>query len=224
MWYLKFKVKHKGCIYTPKTKELNLIDYTYPLGHILKGKSILLSAIHVLEGSDTSIKKYVSYLKNHKNVLKIEGSRNIFFTKVKEKLSPSEYEAVYNPELLFPAPVINDKDGFEVWYIASWNRKHLEKILKFNKSPIITSFELLEFRKKIIHDVYITSLLPKLPKKQLEALNMAFENGYYAFPKKTDLNKLAKIMKVSKATYQEHLKRAEAKIIPFILQKQLPDM
>lgn len=220
MWYLKFKVKHEGCIYTPKTKELNLIDFTYPLGHILKKKSILLSAIHVLEGSDESIKKYVSYLAKHKDVLKIEGSRNIFFTKVIEKLNAPEYKAVYNPELLFPAPVINNKDGFEIWHVASWDRKHLEKIVELNKSPIIIDFKLLEFRKKVIHDIYIANLLPKLPPKQFEALRLAFEHDYYTFPKKTDLNKLAKLMKVHKATYQEHLKRAEAKIIPFVLRQK----
>ncbi|MBI2045756.1 hypothetical protein HYT23_06870 [Candidatus Pacearchaeota archaeon] len=85
MWYLKFKVQHRGCIYTPKTKELDLTDFTYPLGHVLKGKFVILSAIHVLEGSSKSIKKYVSYLEKHKDVMKIEGSGNIFFTKVKEK-------------------------------------------------------------------------------------------------------------------------------------------
>ncbi|MFH1801968.1 MAG: helix-turn-helix domain-containing protein [archaeon] len=217
MWYLKFRVKHKDCIYTPKTEELNIRDFTYPLGHVLNGNSVLLSAIHILEGSEGSIKKYVNYLKKHKDVLKIEGFGNVFFIRVREKLSTLEYQAVYNPELLFPAPMINDKDGFEIWQVASWDRKHLERIVKLSDSPVILDFKLLEFKKKIIHDVYISSLLPKLAPKQMEALRLAFENGYYEFPKKTDLNKLARLMRVHKTTYQEHLKRAESKIIPFIL-------
>lgn len=220
MWYLKFRVKHKECIYTPKTKELGLTDFTYPLGHVAKGKEVLLSSIHVLEGSESSVKKYVNYLKKHKSVLEIEGFGNVLFTKIKESLNPLEYQAVYNPELLFPAPVINDKDGFEIWQVASWNRKHLERIISLSKSSIILDFKLLEFRKKIIHDVYITNLLPNLAPKQSFALRLAFKNGYYEFPKKTDLNKLARLMKISKATYQEHLKRAEAKIIPFVLQQK----
>lgn len=218
MWYLKFKVKHEGCIYTPKTKELGLIDFTYPLGHVLKGKDTFLSAVHILDGSEDSKKKYINYLRRHKDVLELEGLGNVFFTKVRERLHPAEYRAVYNPELLFPAPIINGTDGFEIWQVTSWNRKYLERIIRLSKSRIIVDFKLLEFRKKIIHDVYIANLLPKLSPKQLEALRIAFTNGYYEFPKKTDLNKLARIMKISKATYQEHLKKAEAKIIPFILQ------
>ena len=220
MWYLKFRVKHEGCIYTPKTKELGIVDYTYPLGHILRGRDIFLSAIHVLSGSENSKEKYLNYLKRHKNVLELEGSGNVFITKVRERLRPAEYRAVYNPELLFPAPVVNDTDGFETWQIASWNRKYLEQIVGLSKSKTIIDFKLLEFRKKIIHDVYIANLLPKLAPKQLEALRIAFVNGYYEFPKKTDLNKLARGMKISKATYQEHLKKAEARIIPFILQQK----
>ena len=221
MWYLKFRVKHKGCIYTPKTKALNIIDYSYLLGHFLRGKNIILSAIHVLEGSESSIKSYVNYLRKHENVLRIEGSGNVFFTQVIERLHPVEYSIAYNPELLFLAPVINGKDGFEIWQVASWNRKHLEKIINLRKSSIIIDFKLLEFKEKVIHDVYIANLLPKLAPKQLTALKLAFENGYYQFPKKTDLNQLAKIMKISKATYQEHLKKAESKIIPFILKQKI---
>jgi len=220
MWYLKFRVKHKDCIYSPKTKEYGIIDFTYPLGHIVKGKEAHLSAIHVLQGSQEGMKKYVAYLKKHPTVLQIEGAGNVFFTKVREQAHTVEYRAVYNPELLFPTPVINGKDGYETWELASWNREPLEQVIRLSKTPVIEEFELLEFKKKVIHDAYITSLLPKLPPKQLEALRLAFENGYYAFPKKTDLNKLAKFMKVSKATFQEHLKRAEAKIIPFVLQQK----
>lgn len=217
MWYLKFKVQHRGCIYTPKTKELGLRDFTYPLGHVRKNKSVILSAVHVLEGTDESIRKYVGYLRKHKNILRIEGSGKVFFTKVKEELSPVEYLAVYNPELMFPAPVINDKDGFEIWQVASWDRKHLERIIKLSESQTITFFELMEFKKEVIREIYISNLLPKLAPKQLEALRLAFENGYYEVPKKTNLDKLARIMNVHKATYQEHLKRAEARIIPFIV-------
>ena len=221
MWYLKFRVKHEGCIYSPKTQEYGVIDFTYPLGHVLKGKVVHLSAIHVLQGAENAVKKYVNYLRKHPDILQIEGSGNVYFTKVRERMHPVEYRAVYNPKLLFPAPVVNDKDGFEVWQLACWDRAPLEKIMRLAKSsPIITDFKLLEFRKKKIHDVYIASLLPKLPPKQLEALRLAYEHGYYQFPKKTDLNKLAKLMRVSKATFQEHLKRAEASIIPFVLQQK----
>jgi len=56
--------------------------------------------------------------------------------------------------------------------------------------------------------------MPPLTEKQKRAFELAIEQGYYDIPKRTDLKKLSKLMKVSLATFQEHLKRAEAKIIP----------
>ena len=62
-------------------------------------------------------------------------------------------------------------------------------------------------------------MFPKLPKKQKKAIELAYEKGYYKYPKETNLGKLAKQLKVSKQTLQEHLRRAEAKLLPLILRK-----
>ena len=220
MWYLKFMVKHKGCIYSPYTKKFGITDFTYPMGHVLKGDEVHLSAIHVLQGPPAGVRKYITYLKKHPDILRIEGAGNVFFTLATEKVYPEEYQAVYNPELIFVAPIINGKDGCEIWQLASWNREPLQELIALSKrSSIVIEFRLLEFRRKVIHDVYVASLVPKLSPQQFEALRIAYEEGFYQFPKKTDLNQLARMMKKSKATVQEHLKKAEAKMMPFLLQR-----
>ena len=56
--------------------------------------------------------------------------------------------------------------------------------------------------------------MPQLTEKQKRVFELAVEEGYYDIPKRTELKKLAKLVGISLATYQEHLKRAEAKIIP----------
>jgi len=58
--------------------------------------------------------------------------------------------------------------------------------------------------------------LPELTQKQKRALEIAINNGYYDYPKKIKMEKLAKIMGVSYSTYQQHLKTAEGKIVPSI--------
>ncbi|HSU72776.1 MAG TPA: helix-turn-helix domain-containing protein [Candidatus Binatia bacterium] len=179
-----------------------------------------LSAIHVLHGAVEDVQKYVRALKQLPSVLQLEGAGNIFFSRVEESMHPEEYRAVYNPELLYVSPIINDSDGFETWHVASWNRAPLERLIQLSKSSsIVMSFELLEFSNRVIDDVYVANLFPKLPPKQREALYLAYDNGYYSFPKQTDLSELTQIMGVSKATFQEHLRRAESKIIPFILKR-----
>jgi len=83
-------------------------------------------------------------------------------------------------------------------------------------SKTTTFFKVLRFEEKNIDDIYILRLLPGLPKKQKDAISLAYKSGYYQFPKKTNLNKLAK---VSKQTFQENLKKAEAKLMPLLLRE-----
>ena len=56
--------------------------------------------------------------------------------------------------------------------------------------------------------------MPKLTALQKMALELAINEGYYEAPKKTNLRELARLSKVSLATYQKHLQKAEAKVIP----------
>jgi len=219
MWYLKFKIKHSDCIFAPELKRLKLSVFFYPLGNYKKKQYIFTSSIQKVSGGENAIKKYCNYLKKHKNVVKIERYKNLIFTQVKHKEVKSTYETIYDPTLIYPAPAFLDKDGFEVWEIACWDRKPLEKLIDImsqNKTTI--SFELLSFVKKILHNIYLLKLLPDLSPKQKEAIELAYKKGYYKYPKKIDLNKLAKIMKVSKSTFQEHLKKAEGKLLPYLIE------
>ena len=68
-----------------------------------------------------------------------------------------------------------------------------------------------------LSDIYFAHLLPRLTVNQKRALELAYENGYYSWPKGTDFGKLAKIMKVSIPTYREHLKKAEEKLMPDLI-------
>ncbi|MFC1774989.1 helix-turn-helix domain-containing protein [Nanoarchaeota archaeon] len=52
--------------------------------------------------------------------------------------------------------------------------------------------------------------------KQKRAFELAISNGYYDFPKRIDINKLAKMMGVSFSTYRAHLKKAESKLMRFV--------
>ena len=76
--------------------------------------------------------------------------------------------------------------------------------------------EMLKLKQEKISNISITKLLPELTKKQKRALEIAINNGYYDYPKKINMEMLAKIMKVSYSTYQAHLKKAEGQILPAI--------
>ncbi|MFH1311017.1 MAG: helix-turn-helix domain-containing protein [Nanoarchaeota archaeon] len=216
MWYLKFKLQHRDCIYTQKTKKFKIKDFMYPLGEYVEKGVHLFSAIHILEGKESNKKKYISYLRNCKKVIKLEISQNVIFTLVKEENYTSKYKQVYNSKLFFPSPMINSDDGFEYWEIASWDRTALANIINLEKSKIFIHFEIIKFVEKKLDEVYLLQLLPRLSLKQRETFELAVNKGYYKFPKKTNLNEIAKIMRVSKSAVHEFLSRAESKIIPFL--------
>lgn len=218
MWFLKYKYKHSDCIYSPKLIELGLNVFFHHLNSYIKGNYIYTSSAQYLEGNIVEIKKYERYLKKHKKILKIERHKKIVFVLARHRKDIKIYPKIYNSMLIYPAPAFLDKEGFEITEVASWDRKKLQELIKaLEETKTTESFEILEFKEKILDDIYISKLMPKLPKKQKEAIKLAFREGYYKFPKKVSLDKLSKKSKVSKPTYRENLRKAEAKILPKFL-------
>jgi len=206
MWYLKFKIRHNDCVIAPLVEKYGLSVEFSPLGNYVEGKYVYTSSIHTVKGDKENIKKYLRELKKHKKVVKIEISKVIFLL-TKEKVSLKTYQAIYNPKLMYISPGHNTSDGDESWEIASWDRKPLEELIKaMEVAPTTVYFKILRFEEKELDDVYILALFPQLPKKQKEAIELAYKEGYYNFPKKTNLDKLAKVSKVSKQTLQDNLK------------------
>jgi predicted DNA binding protein len=57
------------------------------------------------------------------------------------------------------------------------------------------------------------SLFSNLTEKQIEALLTAHRHGYYTFPRKADAQTIAAKVKVPRTTFQDHLKKAENKLV-----------
>jgi len=219
MWYLKFKVKHKDCIFSSLAIKYNLHIEFYPMNHYIKECFLFTPSIHLVKGEEKNIKQYLKELKENERVEKLEIS-NVIFTLTKEKINQKDYQAIYNPKILYITPGYNHPDGFEIWEVASWDRMILQNLIEaFETSKNIIYFEILRFEEKNLDDVYILKLFPELPKKQKQAIELAYSSGYYVYPTKTNLDKLAKILGVSKQTFQENLRKAEARLMPLILRK-----
>jgi predicted DNA binding protein len=140
-----------------------------------------------------------------------EGKNTVFFVARSKEKIPS---ALYNPRMFFVKPVFVDKQGLEYWEVASYDKKILAAFYKNLMRAHLEHIEMLQFRSTKLDNIYFPTISPDLTEKQKRAFELAIEEGYYAMPKTTDLATLARIMKVSLATYQEHLRRAESKIMP----------
>ncbi|MFW9904786.1 MAG: helix-turn-helix domain-containing protein [Candidatus Thorarchaeota archaeon] len=56
-----------------------------------------------------------------------------------------------------------------------------------------------------------------LTSKQQEVLKLAYTKGYYELPRSVFLEKLAKEMNIHRRTYEEHLRKAEKKIMSYLV-------
>ncbi len=215
MWILKLKIKH-DCTIGNRCEKYSILSYSLPLGN-WKGKEYsFTSERHTLDGKPENINKFFADIKRDNRIvnLEISGNTMFFIGRRKEKI-PSSF---YNQKMFFTKPVFVNEQGFEYWEVASYDRDVLSHFLKSIEAQKYECCEMLQFKKVKLDNIYFPAISPSLTDKQKEAFGIAVKEGYYDIPKRTDLTKLSKIMKISIATYQEHLKRAEAKMMPVLHQ------
>ncbi|MHA2233374.1 MAG: helix-turn-helix domain-containing protein [Candidatus Hodarchaeales archaeon] len=63
----------------------------------------------------------------------------------------------------------------------------------------------------------LDDLKKNLTTKQLQALSTAYNKGYYELPRMVFLEKLAEEMEIHRRTYEEHLRKAEKKIMSVLI-------
>jgi len=183
-----------------------------PLGNWKEKEYYYTSERHTLEGKPDSIKKVFNDIKKDKCVINLEISGNtlFFIGKSKEKI-PSFF---YTQKIFFTKPIFVNEEGYEYWELASYDRNVLSDFLKELEKQHYEHLEMLQFKNIKLDNIYFPAIAPDLTEKQKKVFELAVKEGYYDIPKRTDLIRLAKAMKISVATYQEHLKRAEAKVMP----------
>lgn len=212
MWIIRLKIKH-DCTIGNRCRKFNCTCFSLPLSHWKEKNYYFISQRHTIEGRKEAVNQFLKELYSDPRIINLEVSKNtLFFVEKRKALEiPAAH---YNPRMFFVQPVFVDKKGFEYWELASWKKEILmqfmQKLQKVSGMKII----LEKFQKAKLDTIYFPKILPKLSEKQREAFQLAVEEGYYRFPRKIEMQQLAELMKVSTSTYQEHLRRAEQKIMP----------
>ncbi len=96
----------------------------------------------------------------------------------------------------------------------------LEDIRREDPDANVNIRELSPLRKKDTsypHYLPINTLTNVLTSKQLQALILAYREGYYEIPRKKDCSSLAQHMNINRRTFAEHLRKAEKKLIGLIM-------
>jgi len=129
------------------------------------------------------------------------------------------YMPLWDKKIIQTKPLIQKTDGTELWELACWEKEPLQHILQRLPSEFKIKIKSIEQTK--IDDIFLPHIMPKLSTKQKEVIQLAVKRGYFDFPRKINLDGLAKEMKISKQTLQQHLRVAEKKLVPFLTENIL---
>ncbi len=168
--------------------------------------------LHILQGNGENKRRFIRSLRKEKTIKRLEQGGNYIFTLNEEPLEKEYYSPAFDPKIIQVKPVIQRIDGYEDWELACWDKETLMKIMYI---PVF-NVELVYIKQTELADIFLPHVYPKIPQKQKEAIELAVKCGYYDYPRKIHLEELAKITKVKRQTYQENLRRAEKKLIPFL--------
>jgi predicted DNA binding protein len=227
MWIAKFEVIDEGNIYGEKTKKYNVNMHYYPINHYLEKNIYYFTAIGIIDGEEKNKRNFFKELKDENKkskikryVVKLEINQDFFIciTAQHKTIELKKFvHTYYNPKFIHIKPAIIKNNGWEEAEIASPNKKELINLMGVGEK--LYKLKLMKLKEEKIKDIGILSIVPELTDKQKHALEIAIKNGYYEYPREIELEKLAKLMKISLSTYQAHLRKAEKKLLPYIFEK-----
>lgn len=214
MWTAKITLDGRKGRIGSRTKRFNVSVAGYPVSYYEKKKGIYVYLVGFIFGEEKNKKKFIKDFKKEKGVLHLETRGDFIIAQILESL---ELKPMYHHELINLKPIIIDEKGYNHWTIGSWNKEGLLNFIKIVEKEY--AGELLKIKQEKITSFSILSIQPELTDKQKRALELAIRHGYYEYPRKTELQKLAKLMNLSYSTYQAHLRKAEKKLLPFFFEK-----
>ncbi|RBI58602.1 XRE family transcriptional regulator [halophilic archaeon] len=121
-----------------------------------------------------------------------------------------EYDCLYQP------PTIH-RQGWEHYTVIAFDESDVQALLHDLEADrdieVLSKTAITE--QQIPHSMLapVDQLFEDVTERQLAALRLALESGYYEQPRKTSLRELADQTAVARSTYEEHLRKAENKLL-----------
>jgi len=122
---------------------------------------------------------------------------------------------------LLHVPPASYEGGWEYYRVIAFRHEDLRGLLETLEERGFS----LEVLRKAPFDGFIASsltltadaLFSDLTEKQVEAVLDAYKNGYYAMPRRADIGTIASQRDVPRTTFQEHLRKAENKLVASLI-------
>lgn len=218
LWVAKFKLKDDEDIYTPFCEKYKVEFFAFPYTNYTKNNKINLFVGGILSGSEENKKRFVEEIQKDKRVKSVEQHHDFILIHAQHPSSREAKSAIkifYNPKFIKAKPIHLATDGWEYWEVASLDRTSLNKIVKTAAKHY--HGKLISLKKEEIKSIASLEFAPNLTEKQSEALQISYKEGYYKYPRKLTIPQLANLTQKSYSTFQEHLRKAENKLIEHFL-------
>jgi len=159
---------------------------------------------------------YIKYTKEHPLIKK---TKVIYKTDSRAIVAVSwegstSYGSVMDKDCVYTAPITQEKGGYETHTILTQKPKDLKNIL--SELEILGETKIMKIKNNIETDNPYS-----LTEKQAQALRVARALGYYTWPRKVGLQELSESIGVSRRAFQENLRKAEAKVFPDFLNREI---
>ena len=168
MWLLKAKLSGKKFLLGSIAVRFNVDLTGYSLAHYKEGKWLYVTMIGFLFGKEQDKKALIKYFKKSEYVRYFEANGDFIIGCIRQ---PKALELIYDPRIIRTKPSILSHDGYILWELASWDKALLMRVFEFIKK--YHGGQLLQLRKQAINNITVAGILPKVTKKQKEALRLA---------------------------------------------------
>ncbi len=214
-----FTIFHEDC-WSNLTKNFPVKIHTI-FSKPQKEKDTILGLIEIKSNNNSTINRFIRTFGMHPTIKKLLGfnqisdSLNHYKILFLEKYSNMLMGMLENYTILYTNDLINN--GIENIFLIIFSEEVQE--LKGNLSNL---GKVLEFKVQSIMDTDIFfDYNFTFSVKELQVLKKAYMLGYYKYPRKTTIAKVSESLFLSKSTVEEHLRKAENKIISYKVLKYL---
>jgi len=205
----RIRVHHRGCL-SERTHDGSTITQIGAPGH----SSIFLVTGEAPEKLDASMRDLEGRLSGYTLLC-----RSPLVAMARGGCPPSGVEEAiqsYGCSILFPALF---SDGREFYRVLAPTRERLkqllERLVEFGGANLEALTDVGPEALQI--QVDLGEVAGQLTKRQLAVLSTAVEAGYYESPRRTSTDRLASSFGLARTTFEEHLRKAEAKVLRSVM-------
>lgn len=172
--------------------------------------------IESLDGTEAPLKKYMKFMKKSSSIQEIEithKSELQYWTRAVHSIDgESIHDTVLQNGCMTRLPIIISK-GIQIHTILAPSQDKFSQMYEDLKKSF-TTVKVARLRR-----YSIGSIEHILTAKQIEAIGLAYSNGYYEIPRRCEIKDIAKNAGIKRVAMQERLRRAERAIMQEFVQE-----